>query len=90
MNVTVVGGGNVGTQIAVHCAEKKHSVTVYTSKPQSFCKKLTIVNENGEILRQGEIENSTYDDKQAFENADLIFITLPAYCMDDIEKKIYP
>ena len=50
MNITVVGGGNVGTQIATHCAEKGHAVTVYTSKPNSFSKKLTVVDENGNII----------------------------------------
>lgn len=90
MNVTVVGGGNVGTQIATHCAEKGHAVTVYTSKPQSFSKNLTVVNEHGQTIHQGEIKSSTSDERQAFERADLVFITMPAYCMDDIAKKILP
>jgi len=90
MNITIVGGGNVGTQIATHCAEKKHDVTVYTSKPQRFSKHLVVVNEHGETIHEGAIKLSTSDDRQAFENADLIFITMPAYCMDDIAKKILP
>ncbi len=90
MNVTVVGGGNVGTQIAAHCAEKGHDVTVYTSKPQSFCKKLTVVNEKGQAIHEGTIKASTSNERQAFEGAELIFITMPAYCMDGIAKKILP
>ena len=90
MNITVVGGGNVGTQIAAHCAEKGHSVTVYTSKPQSFSSHLIVVNENGETIHQGDIKLSTSDDREAFEGADLIFITMPAYCMEGIAKKILP
>ena len=90
MNITVVGGGNVGTQIAVHCAEKGHNVTVYTSKPQNFSKHLIIVNENGETIHQGDIKLSTSDERQSFESADLIFITMPAYCMESVAKKILP
>lgn len=90
MNVTIVGGGNVGTQIAAHCAEKGHDVTVYTSKPQSFSKHLIVVNEDGETIHQGDIKLSTADEKEAFEAADLVFITMPAYCMDGISKKILP
>lgn len=90
MNITVVGGGNVGTQIATHCAEKGHSVTVYTSKPQSFSQHLTVVNERGETIHQGDIRLSTSDEREAFESADLIFVTMPAYCMDGISKKILP
>jgi hypothetical protein len=90
MNITVVGGGNVGTQIAAHCAEKGHEVTVYTSKPQSFSKQLTVINENGITIHQGTIKTSTSDEREAFENAELVFITMPAYCMNEIAKKIFP
>lgn len=89
MNITVVGGGNVGTQIAAHCAEKGHKVTMYTSKPQSFSKQLTVVDENGKIIHQGDISASTADEREAFEGAELIFITMPAYCMDGIAKKYF-
>ena len=43
MKITIVGGGNIGTQFAVHCAEKGHNVTVYTSTPKLFKKRLNIV-----------------------------------------------
>lgn len=29
MKITIVGAGNVGTQFAVHCAEKRHDVIIY-------------------------------------------------------------
>ena len=44
MNITIVGGGNIGTQFAVHCAEKQHRVIMYSSKPKQFCKHLTVVD----------------------------------------------
>lgn len=90
MNITVVGGGNVGTQFAVHCAEKLNKVTIFTSKPDKFYKQLTIVNEKGKIINKGDIVCATYDCKEAFANADIIFITMPAYCMKDIAEKILP
>lgn len=88
MNITVVGGGNVGTQIAAHCAEKKHRVTVYTTKPEKFCKTLRVVNEKKELIHEGDIYLATADEKQAFEDAELVFVTLPAYCMEDCAEKI--
>lgn len=33
MNITVIGGGNIGTLMAAEAANKGHNVTVYTSKP---------------------------------------------------------
>ena len=90
MNITIVGGGNVGLQFAVHCAEKRNKVTIYSSKYNKIEKDLAIVNEKGEILHKAKIDTVTYKEKEAFESAELIFVTLPAFMMDEIAKKIYP
>lgn len=90
INITIVGMGNIGTQFAVHCAEKKHNVTVYGSKPEKISSHLTIIDENGSVIHSGDIVSSTRNEKTAFENADVIFITVPAYCMKNIAEKILP
>jgi len=90
MNITIVGGGNIGTQFAGHCAEKGHPVIIYTSNPQLFDKKIYVVDKNNDIIHTGEIELATNDEKEAFEKAELIFVTMPAYCMKDIAEKIFP
>ena len=90
MNITIVGGGNIGTQFAVHCAAKGHNVKIYTSRSADFQKRLFISNECGEIILEADIEVATYDAKCAFKTADLIFVTMPAYCMHDIAKLIEP
>lgn len=90
MNITIVGAGNIGTQFAVHCAEKGHSVTVYTSKPGKIAKELYIVNEYGKEIHCGTIKCATNDAAAAFESADLVFVTVPAFCMQDIADKIIP
>lgn len=38
MNITVIGGGNIGTQFAVHSSDKGHSVKMFTSNPSRFSK----------------------------------------------------
>lgn len=90
MNITVVGGGNIGTQFAVHCAAKGHNVIIYTRNPTLFDKKLEIVDEKKEILLSGIIQKCTNDNIEAFANAELIFITVPSFCIDDIAKIISP
>ena len=45
MRIAVVGGGNIGTQFAVHCAEVGHDVIIHTSTPQLFDRRLQIVDE---------------------------------------------
>ena len=89
MRITIVGGGNIGTQFAVHCAEKGHEVTVYTSEPYLFDKYLSIVDENGNTTHKGEICLATNDPEIAFPNAEIIIITMPATMMKTIAEIIY-
>lgn len=89
MRVTIVGGGNIGTQFAVHCAEKGHVVTIYTSTPEFYGGYLNIVDENGIVTHEGNIEKATDNPKLAFENADLIMITLPSMMMKKIADVVY-
>lgn len=90
MNITVVGAGNIGTQIATHCAEKNNDVTIFGSKPECINKELTVVDENDKIIHRGAIKCSTSDEKTAFENAELVIVTMPAFCMKSVAEKIAP
>ncbi len=90
MNITIVGGGSIGTQFAVHCAKKHHSVTIYTSKPKLFNPYLSIVNENGKVICESKIAGATSNSKKAFENADIVFVTVPSFAMKDAADTIYP
>ena len=90
MNITVAGGGNIGTQFAVHCAEKNHRVIMYNSKTDCFEKHLSIVDENGVTIYEGDIAEATKDAEKAFCDADIIFVTVPAFCMKDMSERILP
>lgn len=90
MNITIVGCGNIGTQFAVHCASKNHTVTIYCSKPDLVSNKLEIVDPEGKQFLVGDIYLATHDAKLAFNNADLVFVTVPAFAMGDYAQKIIP
>lgn len=90
MNITIVGGGNVGTQFAVHCAKKQHRVIIHTSKPECFHKHLCVVDKTGATIHEGDIIGATSDAEKAFSEADVIFVTVPAFCMEDVSDVIYP
>lgn len=90
MNITIVGGGNIGTQFAVHCSEMLHHVMVFSSKPERFHSHISIVDENGTLIHQGVIAGASSDPETTFSNVDLIFVTVPAECMSSVAKKIYP
>lgn len=89
MKITVVGGGNIGTQFMVHCASKGHEVTAYTSKPELFQDHLNIVDENDLTTLEGDIRKATNVPSEAFKDADFIMVTLPSTMMKDIAEKIY-
>ena len=90
MKVTIVGGGNIGTQFAVHFAEQGHEVRIYTSKPKKFSKNLEIVDQNDVVIHKGEIQLVTNSEKIAFQDANMILVTVPSFIMDDAAKKIIP
>lgn len=90
MKETVYGGGNIGTQLAVHFAETGNEVTIFTSKPEKFAKHLTVVNKNGDILHEGDIAGATDDPKKAFSDADVILVTVPSFVMKEAAANITP
>lgn len=51
---------------------------------------LFVVNEDGKLIHSGIIKCATNDEKTAFGDAELIFVTMPAFCMSDAAQKILP
>jgi hypothetical protein len=88
MQITVVGGGNIGTQFATECAAKGHAVTVFTSHPEKFSKTVEIVDENDQLIVSGDLQTATGSIKRATENAELLLVTLPAFMLEDFANKI--
>lgn len=89
MKITIVGGGNIGTQFAVHCAEKGHEVTLVTSKPDIIQKHLYIVDDAGTVRHEGEIRQATADPEVGYGDADFIMVTLPANMMKRCAEEVF-
>ena len=89
MKIAIVGGGNIGTQFAVHCASKRHKVIVYTSQPELFGTELDIVDETGTVTLTGEIAFATDDPQRAFYDAECIIVTFPSNMMKGIADLVY-
>ncbi len=89
MIITIVGGGNIGTQFAVHCAEKGYEVIIYTSTPDLYDGQVSIVDENGAITHTGSIYMATDNPELAFKSADVILVTVPAMMMKSIAELVY-
>ena len=89
MRITIVGGGNIGTIFAVHCAEKGHEVTIYTSDASIYDTKLNIVDGDGKSIHEGFIKQATNDPVIAFKDSDMIIVTYPAMMMEKIAEVIF-
>ncbi|MBR6451645.1 MAG: NAD/NADP octopine/nopaline dehydrogenase family protein [Lachnospiraceae bacterium] len=90
MRVTIVGGGNVGTQLAVHSRCKGHEVCIFTSRPEAFQDTLTIVDEKDEVRLQAVGVVATDSAEVAFAKAELVFVTVPAFAMPKTAKEMLP
>ncbi|GET16099.1 NAD/NADP octopine/nopaline dehydrogenase [Ligilactobacillus agilis] len=90
MEVTIIGAGNVGTQLAVHYASQGASVKIYSSKPHLFKGKLAIIDSNNKVLAQGQPKLVTNSLKAAVGGSELVLITVPAFLMTATAKKLTP
>lgn len=90
MKVTIYGGGNIGTQFAVHYAETGNEVTMFTSKPEKFARHLTVVDKHGTVLHEGDLALATNDANAAFSDADVIFIIVPSFAMKRAAANVVP
>lgn len=90
MNITVFGGGNIGTLMAAEMAYRGHNVTIYTSKPQHFHKKLAVYDREENFVLEGSICKATADMEEAVKGADIIWITMPAEVFGTLAKQLLP
>ena len=87
MKITVAGGGNIGTQFAAHCAHKGHKVTIFTSKPSQFGRRVSVVDRQGKTIVEGEVF-ATDDLENAVKDTDLLFVATPAFMADEIAARV--
>lgn len=90
MNITAIGCGNVGTQFAVHCAAKGHRVTVLSAQCARIEEELSVVDKDGNVVLRGRIAGATSDPEQAIGQAELIFVTVPAFYMEQAAQWVTP
>lgn len=86
--ITIVGAGNVGTQTAVHCARKGHNVKIFTPNYKKINDELCIVNEDYNLTYSAIIDGATDNIREAFEDVDIVFVTVPAMVMKSVADKI--
>lgn len=94
-NITVIGGGSTGHAAAAHLTGKGFDVTLCDH--EGFKDELDAIKENGGIMLRGRagrgiypIARVTHNFKEAVENAELLFICVPAARHKEIAERIAP
>lgn len=90
MNITIVGGGNLGTLMGAMFASKGNKVIIQTSKPEKFAKKLEVYTNDEKLVYSGDIEKATDNWKESIEGADLIWIVVPPQLFDETARNMKP
>lgn len=90
MNITVIGGENIGTLMVAEVANKGHNVTVYTSKPYKWKNSIDVYDSDENLLIRGVIAKITDNMELALKGADYIWVTVPAHVFQTIAKKMDP
>ena len=85
MNITVLGGGNIGMCLVGEISRiKGYEVTLYASKPEMFSETIQVIDDEKKISYQSGAFVTTDDLKQAICNADIILCTLPAFLRKNV------
>ena len=90
MKVTIIGGGNLGTLMGAVFAHRGHEVTIQTSRPGIFSKKLEAYDKEDKLVYSGELSDVTSDWKEAIEGADVVWVTVPPQMFIETAKAMEP
>lgn len=88
--ITVLGGGNIGTQFACVAASKGYEVCVYSSKVEKYDGQLTIVDGDNQVLYAARVVKVTNDLSEALADCDIAFVTLPSFMFPKLAKEMEP
>ncbi|MDE6501602.1 MAG: NAD/NADP octopine/nopaline dehydrogenase family protein [Ruminococcus sp.] len=95
MNITVLGGGNIGMSLVGEISRiKGYDVTLYTSKPEKFDSRIDVVDDERNMTFKSGVFKSTANLREAVVDADVLLCTLPAFMrkklIEDITEDIKP
>ncbi|MCQ2468427.1 MAG: NAD/NADP octopine/nopaline dehydrogenase family protein [Ruminococcus sp.] len=91
MNITILGGGNIGMCLVGEISRyKKYDVTIFASHPEQFGKTIQVTDDEKEITYTSGEFKATDNIETAISGADVILCTLPAFLRQDIIKKMTP
>lgn len=80
MNVTIIGGGNIGMCLAGEISRVKgYDVTIYASRPEQFDERIKVIDDEKEITFWSGLIRATDNLSEAVKDADIILCTFPSH-----------
>lgn len=89
MKITVIGAGNIGTQLAVSFTSRGYDVAIFASKPERISKTLRMINEESGVVTDAEVSLVTNNIADAVKDAEYIFVTHPAFMLKNTAEMLY-
>lgn len=90
VNVTVIGGGNIGTLLAAEFAAKGHAVTMMTSNASIWHGHVEAYGANDVLLCEGDLACVTSSLDEAVQEADMIWVTYPTFMLEAFAARVLP
>jgi len=88
-NITIIGGGNIGTHFAIVMANKGYNVTIFSSKYNDYADTLVMLGDDNSAVASVNNFKVTSDIAEACEIADYIFVTHPAFMFKETALSMY-
>ena len=89
--VCIVGGGNIGTAMCYYVKQNQNCyLTLLCSDSNKISNIIEYQDRVTDFYDEFSIDKVTSDYKEALENADVIFVTLPSFLTGDFIKKAEP
>jgi len=87
-NICIIGAGNVGLTLGAYLSDKKNNIKIYKKGKIKEDKINFEYSLGGAVNLKTRISLMTNDFKKAFEGAEIVFITLPAFCRKNYLKDL--
>ena len=90
MKIAIIGGGNVGTLMAVEFAAKGHEVSVLTANPSVWSKDIEAYDADDRLVYEGRLACVTDDPAEAISGAQMIWVTYPTFMLEKLAAELLP
>ena len=85
--ITIIGGGNIGSALAVRFSQQ-NDVCMYLNSKYEYNKNIEMINEDSQICTLAKIKLITNSLEEAINYGEWIFITLPCFLFKNFANKM--